>query len=369
MNPEATYNFFKKLGNDNLSFLYQGEFSDDITEKILRLSEHNINNKKELSKLKNNVAFLMAECFQNIIHHGDKPEIINRTNNKPEMFLARNIGTTHYIASSNLIDNRKVDSVKFNLENLNTLDQIDLEALHLDLLTNEKFSAKRGAGFGLIEMARKSGQKLEFDFEFVNYFLSLFHLQLKLKSDVPAAEESKIKDISIIAVKEFHQIMCSENILMVHKGDFSQEAILPILGMIENNLQQYSETLGTRKKIFYLLIELLQNISKHAKANNETRTGIFILGVKDNGYILNTGNIIDNEDVEMLRNQLTHINSLDKNSLSELYKKNLTGLKTGYKGGAGLGLIDIARYSSEKLSFDFKSFDETSSFFSLSVYI
>ena len=42
MNIETIHAFSQKLDNDDLCFIYQGYFNDDITEKILGLSEFNI---------------------------------------------------------------------------------------------------------------------------------------------------------------------------------------------------------------------------------------------------------------------------------------------------------------------------------------
>ncbi|MDQ3190415.1 MAG: SiaB family protein kinase, partial [Bacteroidota bacterium] len=255
MNPLVSFAFYKKLENDNSSFIYQADFNDDITSKILRLSENNIDNLPELSKIKNKVSFLMAECFQNIIHHSDKPVIKNATNNLPEMFMVRNIGNSFFISSTNLIENTKVENIKSQLENINKLNKEELKELYLKVLTNEDYSNKGGAGLGMIEMARKSGNNLIFDFEFINYFLSLFHLQLKLSKG-----DSNEENIQLSHTKEIHDIMYSDNILLVYKGDFSQQTILPILSMIEQNLDRSA---NIKKKVYYLLVELLQNISKH----------------------------------------------------------------------------------------------------------
>ena len=377
MDAKSSYNFFSKLQNDNSCFIYQASFNDEITDKILRLTEYTINNvnclnvkdinsKNELSKLKNKLAFLMAECFQNIIRHSEKPEIVHRTNNLPQMLLTRNIGNTYYIASSNLVDNEKVDAIKHRLKNLNNLDEEELKALHLDMLVNDKFYEKGGNGIGMIEMAKKSGQKLEYDFEFVNFYLSLFYLQLKLKNNQQPTE-GNAGSLPLSATKELHELMFLENVLLIFKGDFSQESILPILGMIENNLKKSVST-GKKKKILYLLIELLQNISKHAKKHNESKEGIFIISKKGSEHIVNTGNFVDNDNVEDLKNHLNHIIELDENGLTELYKKNLAREKL-FKGGAGIGLIDIAKYSNGRLSYEIKPINEYSSFFSLNILI
>ncbi len=366
MNIDITYKFFKKLEEDNFSFIYQGEFSDDIMVEILRLNDYNMDYITDIGKLKKRISFLMAECFQNITRHGDKPEIINTTNNKPSMFLTRNIGNMYYIGSSNLIDNTKIDSLKLKLNNINNLNQEELKSLHFDILSNHELSEKGWAGLGLIEMARKSGQKLAYSFEFVNYYLSQFYVQLKLKG----AEDDLVKsDMSIHDTIEIHNMMIANHILMIHRGDFSQESILPFLGMLENNLNKQSETLTIQKKVFYLVVELLQNISKYAKESAGRREGIVLIGRRGRQYTINTGNFIENDKIDTIKSKLDSIISLDKESLNELHKKKLIESASGSKVGSGLGLIDVARFTSEMVNYDFQTINEGLSFYTISIAV
>ena len=115
MKLETIYQIFQKLSTDDLSLIYQGEFNDDITEKIISLSEYNIAKKSELSKFKKKISFIMIECFQNIIRHAENPSMTYRPTNKSRIFLTRNIDNTYYIASANLIENKKIDFLKSKL--------------------------------------------------------------------------------------------------------------------------------------------------------------------------------------------------------------------------------------------------------------
>ncbi len=67
-----------------------------------------------------------------------------------------------------------------------------------------------------------------------------------------------------------------------------------------------------------------------------------------------------------LKDKLDQINSLDKDGLKTLYKdiiKSGSGLTD--KGGAGLGFVDMARKSGQKLEYGFESLGDGHSFFSL----
>ena len=362
MDLKIVYNFFKSLNQDTLSFFYQGNFSDEITDKIINLSEYNISLQHEQPKMSNKVSFLMAECFQNIVRHGESIE--GKADIKTGLFITRHVGNSYYITSANLIDNSNIEYLKTKLEQINQLDKDQLKHLYMDILENEGLSSKGGAGLGLVEMARKSGQKLEFFFAPIDEHFSHFYLQIRMKA------QSEVNDddyaIPISHANELHKLMQGKQILVIHKGDYSQETVVPILRMIENNLRQGSQQFKVQKKTFHMLVEILQNVSKHSYQNEGVHEGIFILSMEDGQYEINTGNFIENSDIRPLKEKLTRLSHMNKEELSEMYKYTLKEGKVTAIGGAGLGLIDIARESTKPMQWEFAAVDDTKSFFMFS---
>lgn len=365
MNPEIAFQLFKKFYHDHFSLAYMGEFDDELTEGLMRSNETSIQEPKNFKK---RISFLIAECFQNIIRHEEKPEIATRTNSKPKIFLLRNVGSSHYISSSNLISNAKKADLEAKLNSINTLSSEDLKKVYIAALTNNQISEKGGGGLGLIEMARKSESPLKFDFEFVNYYLSNFFIQVCFDT-IKKNDENSADEITINETKEIYNLMLQENIVLIRKGDFSQESILPIINLIEGNLKLQTNYSGSKKTTMYLMVELLQNISKHGLKINDEREGIFMISKNNDKYILSAGNYIDTNAVEQLTMKIESVNRLDKNELSELYKQTLFKKEPDGKGNAGIGFIEICKYSTEKINFAFNKIDETVSFFSLNVTI
>ena len=74
-------------------------------------------------------------------------------------------------------------------------------------------------------------------------------------------------------------------------------------------------------------------------------------------------------DVAPLKEKLELVNSMDKDELKAYYKQVLSEGTLSSKGTAGLGMIDIARKSGEKLAYDFHQINDTTTFFSLAVKI
>lgn len=366
MKTDHIIQFYQILRKESLCFIYQGDFNDGITDKIISLSEYSIGNSNQvLVKMKSKISFLIVECFQNIVRHGGSaPQDINRTLTLPSLFSARSTNDCVYITSANLIENTQIAILKEKLEKLNKLDKEEIKALYIEMLSNNQMSGKGGAGLGLVEMARKSGNPLEYDFENENDKLSLFYLMLKMKEkDVAKMEDN----ISIDNVKQMHEVMRKENILLVYKGDFSQETILPLLKMVEENLNKHQEEFNVKKKLYLILVEVLQNVSKHAAELNGRKEAIFMIGKRGQRYNVCAGNVVDKASGERLKEKITRVNSLNKEELNNYYKTTLRDGVSSEKG-AGLGLIDVAKESSEKLVFDLQP-DGEHMFFSLNVSV
>lgn len=367
MNINSTFWFFDRIKEDNLCLLYNGDFSDEITNKLIELSEYNIDNIDTLSKMKKKASFLMAECFQNIVRHGESLDGKVHASTNEGFFLTKNWQDTYYITSGNLIENSKIDNLERQLEKVNSLDKDELKALYREVLENEEISDKGGAGLGLIEMARKSGQKLEYVFNDFDEKFALFYNQIILKSNIEEIDSPSDSSFKIAEAISYHQKMILENILVIHKGDFSQDAIFPVLKIIEENLQREKKDAVSKKKIFHILVELLQNISRHCLKEGDKKEGIFLIGKSDNYFVVNTGNLIKNEAIDDLKKQLDFVNSHNGKELKELYLSKLRERNIPNNTGAGIGLIDIARRLISPINYSIQKIDDQKSFLSFNV--
>ncbi len=367
MKIENVNKLFHLLSNDNLSFIYQGNFNDEITHRIIDLSEIN-NIIQDQGKLNNKVSVLLAECFQNIIRHGDIPVVKFISPEKTGIFITRSFGHSYIITSANIIENIEIPNLKRKLEQINNLSKEELKELYLSVLSNSEFSNKGGAGLGLIEMARKSGQKLDFDFVELDNKISYFYLQVNLLAEIDLNNNLLHERVNLSIAKDFHQLMNENNIFIIHKGDFSQHTLVPIFRMIEDNIEKNKEKGSFKKKIVHVLIEILQNVSKHTPEINNSREGIFIMGRHNEKYSIATGNYIRKTEVSKLKKQIDSLNNNTKEELTDVYKKTLlTILETGQY--EPLGLINIKRECTDNISYAFHPINNDYDFFSINIYI
>ena len=148
-----------------------------------------------------------------------------------------------------------------------------------------------------------------------------------------------------------------DNLEYIYRGKFNTEITDNILSLAEESLRVSEQKLSIKKRVYFVMVEGLQNITRHQDLTTQdipVKPGLFVLQRKKNSYFITTGNLIERKNIEELKSQLEKVNSLSKDELNEHYKSQLTDGGFSGKGGAGLGLIEIARKSKGSLAYDFR---------------
>ena len=164
-------------------------------------------------------------------------------------------------------------------------------------------------------------------------------------------------------IYDLHQSMITHNVILIYEGDFTQETTKSILTMAERNLESSGEETGIKKRIFNVMVEAEQ------QDKSKSHAAIFLIGNEQSRYSIMSGNPVRKENIPTLKTALERINSLDKDGLKELYIEIIKNTTLSEKGGAGLGFVDMARKSGEKLEWDFVDVSDELSFFCLKVNI
>jgi len=174
-------------------------------------------------------------------------------------------------------------------------------------------------------------------------------------------------------IYDLHRTMMSQKLILVYQGEFTQETTKSILAMAERNLDSTGEESSIKRKVFNVMVEALQNIVKHSDelvdGEIHSHTAIFLIGKESDKFSIMAGNPIRKGNVAGLEKKLEQINALDKDGLKELYKEIIKNTTISDKGGAGLGFVDMARKSGEKLEFEFPEMSPEYCFFCLKVNV
>lgn len=177
---------------------------------------------------------------------------------------------------------------------------------------------------------------------------------------------------SVNFIYDFHTNMEKHNLILAYEGEFTQEITKSVLAMAERNLDSDGAASSTRKKVFNVMVECLQNICKHHdKVLDEEgrKSAIFMIGKIGEEYVVITGNLLENDVIDNLKARIDKVNSLDKDELKAYHKEVIRNTEISEVGGAGLGFIDMARKAGHKLLYDFKPGGDGISFYTLYIRI
>ncbi len=174
--------------------------------------------------------------------------------------------------------------------------------------------------------------------------------------------------------------MEKEDIILSFKGDITKDLLSSVYQIVEARMDIDNEDQKRKKKFYHVLVECLQNMYHHMETLQENKrstehgdpagSAIFMIGRAENkSYVIMTGNFILSENADGLRERIDKINAMSSTELKAYYLEKLGSTELSDKGGAGLGIIDIARKSGNKIDYDLKALDGYYTFFTLSATI
>ncbi len=344
MSKSLIKEFYREIHLDDLTISYSGSFTDSMTEKIIELSEAYLDSNKKLSKLKRRTSFLVAECFQNVVRHSPKETGTGVEAAIKESFFLRFYENKCFIASENSIPNSQVESLKSKLDLVNKYEQDQLREFYRVILDEGQFSDEGGAGLGLIEMARKTGNKLSYSFDPLDEKVSKFYLMLVLEN---AAEEGPLSDNSeeLKVIKRIIRHVQEDNMFLLYKGNFDSEIIEHIEKIIENSLDARHDSLATKIKLYHAAIMNMYIIGQYRYDEQNVNTGMLFLGRSDSGYAISATFPVSEEVKIRINNLLSEIRNIDREKLDHRHQEILKLSAKGEVSDEGMSFYQLALIS------------------------
>ena len=178
-------------------------------------------------------------------------------------------------------------------------------------------------------------------------------------------------DHNIQFISDIYNIMSQGNILLTYLGDVTPEITNALLMSLKHSNPTLNEDIMLKKKVYKIIVECLENIYRHAEEVMEKKLhpSIFVLSKQENNYYIATGNYIYTTGAEAIKSTIDEINRLDKEGMKERYRERLATGDLSAKGGAGLGMIDIAIKSENKLEYEFIPIESSICFYILKVKV
>ncbi|MFZ4399002.1 MAG: SiaB family protein kinase [Bacteroidales bacterium] len=178
-------------------------------------------------------------------------------------------------------------------------------------------------------------------------------------------------DIMVIGLKIQDINTMKEKVLLNYKGIYHFETIETLINQAKNAIALIEVKNVVKKKIINVLIECLENIHKYGIIDNDCADILpeIRLVQKEKQFCITTKNLIGIEQSTELTNHLETVNKLNREGLQKLYEEVINNGNLSEKGGAGLGIIDMALKSGNPLKYSFIPFNKQTIFFELIINI
>ena len=179
-----------------------------------------------------------------------------------------------------------------------------------------------------------------------------------------------------VFLDQCYEHMNKGEVIVAYKGTIGADIITNTLSLVELKLEDIDVQNAVKKKLYNILVESLQNLYHHVdkvpddfEDQTSEKFGMLIVQKVDRGYKIITGNFVKADNVERLEEKIKKINRSSHEEIKELYKFILNHQRISAKGGGGLGLVDIARKTGNKLEYTFKEYNDKYSFFYLDILV
>lgn len=162
------------------------------------------------------------------------------------------------------------------------------------------------------------------------------------------------------------------NNIFEFKGNLTFPVIEEILNQIKELLQEMEIEQVVQKRLYAILVESLENALKHKTPPQKDAAHKAVeltLQQLSESLLLKIGNYMPVQKIPTLIERIKELNELDLVGLNNLYRISIANARISEKGGAGLGMIEIARSARNSLHYRIADTKNKTSFFILEIEI
>ncbi|MGB8491774.1 MAG: SiaB family protein kinase [Bacteroidales bacterium] len=357
-----------KMKKERILFAYRGNITERNSLPMLTLLENEMNDDSYGIAGRKRLFMFVLENLQNIVKHGEQA----RFDKMPVVVYSRT-DDGYNITTGNIISDSHIENLRKRLDKVNGLELTEIKNLYREILSTAEFSNKGGAGLGLIEMAIKTGNKLDYDFIHLKNGYSYFILSKTVDSKgigMHSGENEKaFKGVSAL---ELEEMMAENRMHMIWSGHLSEGIEEEVLSLTEARLSDEDVDARIQRRVFNIMVEILENVLKYnpgREPGEKYGMPVATVSIEDNKFLLTTGNLIHRERVTLLKEKLDVINSCDNSELKDLFYRSLSEQTIESDSTGNLGLISVARKSGSKLRYSIEDVNDRYSYFLLTVKV
>jgi hypothetical protein len=181
---EHVHDLYDSLEKKRIMLSFKGDLTPELVTALLALVERRMQAMEPDAKARKRVFNVVMECLQNLYHHNVKVTSLGDDHwtgaaAQGVVMIGQN-ERGYSILTGNFMASEEVTGLRAHLDRVNDCDPGELRDLYQRTLNNGRYGRAGGGGSGIIDIARKSGRKLEYGFVTLNEQNAFFSLNVNV---------------------------------------------------------------------------------------------------------------------------------------------------------------------------------------------
>jgi len=177
---------YKKMSERNIVLDFQGAISQDMLVGMAELIRNKLSQEFGKSSIVKKIFSVFVEMAQNIAFYSQERVFMsNQAESVGAGIIMLTEGEDHVftVTSGNLVKKDSVPAIVKHCRRINEMDKEALKQFYKEQLRLKRDKGKRGAGVGLIDIARRSGQPIQYGVTSVDNLNSFLVLSVKINEE------------------------------------------------------------------------------------------------------------------------------------------------------------------------------------------
>lgn len=159
---KASSPLYRSMFLDNVMFMYMGLVTSDLVSHVLEIMEDRLEEDRNDRRFSKKVYNVLVECLTNVYVDENSQSLPGY--DPTSLLMVRKVDQRYLVITGSHISAQREEELRTALEKINSLDTDGLKAYHKEVLITEDPSLAGITTLGLIDLARKSKNPLNFEF-------------------------------------------------------------------------------------------------------------------------------------------------------------------------------------------------------------
>jgi hypothetical protein len=173
-----TYECYKDMYDNNIIFAYRGIVTSDLVTNVLEIMEERLEEDGQSKRLSKKVFNVMVECLTNV--YVDEERIFRDNYDPSALLFVTRVNNAYRVTTGNYIPTASVSDLKTMIDRINGMDKDELKVYYQEVLCMEEPDANGLTNLAIIDLARKSKNKLVYQFKYENNRYTFFTLESQI---------------------------------------------------------------------------------------------------------------------------------------------------------------------------------------------